>query len=62
MLKKINNKEINVNDLIILNFSIAKSYEDQKKFDKAIFYIDAGNKLQNKTYNDYNIENNKIIF
>ena len=62
MLKKINNKEININDLIILNFSIAKSYEDQKKFDKAIFYIDAGNKLQNKTYNDYNIENDKIIF
>ena len=62
MLKKINNKEINISDLTILNFSIAKSYEDQQKFDKAIFYFNAGNKLQNKTYADYNITNEKFIF
>ena len=48
MLKKLSNQTINISNLIILNFSIAKSYEKQEQFDKSIFYLDIANNLKKK--------------
>ena len=62
MLKKLSNKMINNSNLIILNFSIAKTYENQKQFDKSIFYLDIANNLKKKLNRNYNINNDVIFF
>ncbi len=62
MLNKIKNININLNDKINLNFAIAKSFEDQKMFDKSITYIDNGNSLQKSFQKNYNIEHDRDFF
>ena len=62
MLKKLSNQTINISNLIILNFSIAKSYEKQEQFDKSIFYLDIANNLKKKINHTYNIDNDVLFF
>ena len=62
MLKKLEDKKNNLNNNINLNFSIAKSYEDQRKYNESIIYIDKGNLLRRESYSKYNIGEDEIIF
>ena len=62
MLKKIQSNNIDLNSKITLNFALAKSFEDQKKFDKSIFYINEANNLRRRKYQSYNINQEKILF
>ena len=62
MLNKIQKKDLNLSNKIDLNFAIAKSFEDQKKFDKSIIYLDSGNSLKKSTQKKYDVTDDEIFF
>ena len=59
MLKKIKDLNISDDDKINLNFAIAKSYSDQKNFDKSSKYFISGNNCQYKVLKDYDFNQNE---
>ena len=62
MLNKIQKKDLNLSNKIDLNFAIAKSFEDQKKFDKSIIYLNSGNSLKKSTQKKYDVNDDEIFF
>ena len=62
MLKKIMNKDLSIMDKIYLNFGIAKSYEDQKKFDLSLKFLDKGNAIKRQSLINYKFENEITFF
>ena len=62
MIKKIMGKDLSTMDKIYLNFAIAKSYEDQKKFDQSLEFLNKGNDIKRKNLNNYKFENEILFF
>ena len=62
MLKKIKNEDLSIIDKIHLNFGIAKSYEDQKKFDLSLKFLNEGNIIKRKSLINYKFEDEILFF
>ena len=60
MEKKINNK-LSKTDLMLLNFSLGKAYEDIKNYEKSFYYLKNANKLQNEFFNHNPLFEKKIF-
>ena len=56
MIKKLEELNLTNNNKIILNFAVAKSYEDQKIYNKAIKFFDVGNELKYNSFENYNFQ------
>lgn len=62
MNKKLKEPNLSLDNKIILNFTLAKSYEDQREFKKSIQYYDSGNNLKYSSFEDYNFKKEKVFF
>jgi len=69
IIEKIKNPKFNNLNKYLLYFALAKSYEDQKDYNKAFKYIEIANKERNKLitnnplrYEEYFLKKNKEIF
>ena len=58
MLKKLENPELNNENFMTLSFALAKSYEDQKNYEKSAEYFSKGNDAKYKMFVNYNF--NKV--
>ncbi len=54
-------KELNKTDLMLLNYSLGKAYEDNKNYEKSFLHLKKANDLNNEIIN-YNPLNEKKIF
>ena len=61
MLSKLNDSAQSVGNKAILNFAIAKSFEDQKNFKTSSQYLLEGNSLRFSLFKNYNFENDTRI-
>ena len=59
MIKKIETSNQTKENKVYLNFALAKSYSDQKNYEKAAEYFIKGNFLQSKILNNYDFEENE---
>jgi len=62
MLSKINNPNLNYEDLSNLHFALAKSFYDQKNVEKFVHHTFKANDIKFKTFKDYNFELEEIKF
>ena len=62
MVKKIVNKDLSIMDEIYLNFGIAKSYEDQNKFELSLEFLNKGNNIKRNSLINYKFENEISFF
>ncbi len=62
MLQKIKKDDLSITDKIYLNFGIAKAYEDQKKFDLSIKFLNEGNLIKRKSLINYKLEDEILFF
>jgi Flp pilus assembly protein TadD len=61
MLKELEDKNVNINSKIILNFALSKAYEDIKNYERAYKHMHLGNKLKRSTVK-FDIKNEIELF
>ena len=61
MLQKIDNKKLNDESKINLNFALGKAYEDLLDFKKSFFYLEKGNKIKD-SISKYDVKADNLLF
>ncbi len=60
MIHKLENKELNNNQKVYLNFGLYKVYKDLKNYEKSFYYLKTGNNLQRQMLN-YDIKKHHLL-